>query len=113
MGRSLAAALIAALALAACAPKAAPGPAWPRLHGTGSDGGQSIAPHEAHPAPSADDSAASDSDGDAPAAQASSDDTTPDQGDAAADSAPAAAAPAPDSSPDTITVDGVTIEIDD
>jgi hypothetical protein len=31
----------------ACAPHAAKGPAWPKLHATENDGGESLAPHAA------------------------------------------------------------------
>lgn len=113
MGRSLVVGLFAALALAACAPKTAPGPAWPKLHDDGSDGGQSIAPRVAKATPDPSDPAATDQDGDAPAAQSSGDSAAADPGDAGGDTAPAAAAPSTDSTEDTITIDGVTIEVDD
>ena len=110
MGRLL---LVVALAapLAACTSRVARGPAWPKLHEPATDGGESIAPREAHPAATAahDD----DSSGDAPAADSSAASATPADdsgGDGAA--APPAAAPG-DPSDDTITVDGVVIDIDD
>jgi hypothetical protein len=38
------------VALAACAPRTAPGPAWPKGNAVADDGGESLAPRVSHPA---------------------------------------------------------------
>ncbi len=40
---------LALVLLVGCAPHAASGPAWPKLHDTGRDGGESLAPRESNP----------------------------------------------------------------
>ena len=111
MGRLL---LVVALVapLAACTSHAARGPAWPKLHEAGSDGGESIAPHEAR-VPAAAAAHADASSADAPSSDSSPASATP-AGDSGADGAAAPATASPgDPSDDTVTVDGVVIDIDD
>ena len=110
MGRSILVALVLAVAAAGCAAHTSSGPAWPKLHDDGTDGGQSLAPHVAStgPGPAA---AAADATDDDPLPATGGTTTpaaTPD------DPAPQSAAPAAgDPNTDTVTIDGVTIEVDD
>ena len=110
MGRLL---LVVALAapLAACTSHVARGPAWPKLHEPATDGGESIAPREAHGAAAT--AAADDSSGDAPAADSSAAKAAPADDSGGDGAAAPAAAPSGDPSDDTITVDGVVIDIDE
>ena len=100
--------LLLALALVGCAPHAATAPAWPKQTTSADDGGESLAPHEAHgPAAAVE---RSDDDDAKPAAAVI---PTPTLEPLASEPAvaPAAAQPAP--TEDTITTEDIVIEVDD
>jgi hypothetical protein len=96
------------IALAACAPAAQRGPAWPSAAERPADGGESLAPHAAAAAIAAAEDGA--------AAERTDADPTPATGDATvtpASSAPSIDAPTGTVSEEPLTLEEVIIEIED
>jgi hypothetical protein len=98
---------VLAVALAGCASHAASGPAWPKPHATGEDGGESLAPHEAHG-----DAAAEVEHSDDDAKPSTAAPATPAAQTAEPAAAPAAT-PAQPSGDDTIIIDDIIINVDE
>ena len=99
---------LVAVVLAGCASHAATTPAWPKLHETEKDGGESLSPHVANSAVAAVEKGGSDEEPAKPAAAPSTAPATPKE--------PAATVPtAPSATPsdEPIVTDDIVIEVDD
>ena len=99
--------LFVVMALGACAPHSASGPAWPKPQVASTDGGESLSPHEARQVisgiPRSDDDVKSSTTASVPVATAPSSDIV----------APVVAPSVSQPIEDTITTEDIIIEIDD